>query len=95
MDHKPDLAEQYAKMAGLMAQLQQALHQIRTTLNLSPELQAIVARAEAEARRTLSQRVARSGGLMSGRWHRRDGDVYGIVRQPGVRLPEAPNGRRE
>ncbi len=23
---------------------------------------------------------------MSGRWRRRDGDVYGIVRQPGVRL---------
>jgi hypothetical protein len=31
--------------------------------------------------------------LMSGRWRRRDGDVYGIVRQPGVRLtPEADNG---
>lgn len=34
-------------------------------------------------------------GLMSGRWHRRDGDSYGIVRQPGVRrdtdLPDADN----
>ena len=29
---------------------------------------------------------------MSGRWKRRDGDIYGIVRQPGVRLtPEADN----
>lgn len=26
--------------------------------------------------------------LMSGRWHRRDGDSYGIVRQPGVKRLE-------
>jgi hypothetical protein len=42
--------------------------------------------------------------LMSGRWHRRDGDSYGIVRQPGVPRPDAndppgdlrsPNQRRD
>ena len=70
-----------AKIDQLLAQMAQSIQEIRAALpiltSIPPE-----ARASGLLRQALQrQDRAASQSYMSMRWHRRDGDVYGIVTQ--------------
>ena len=80
-DHVPDPV--FVKMDQLLAQMQSSIEEIRHALMIIAQIppETMKANEKRTKRAELVQRVIT--GLMSGRWHRRDGDVYGIVRQPG------------
>lgn len=93
----------FIKMDQLLAQIEQSAHELRTALfivaQIPPEQ---MASNEQRARKSnlissLMTRVMSGniGGLMSGRWHRRDGDVYGMLRQPGVPRSDADDQTRD
>lgn len=85
----------YVKIDKLLAQMQVDLAELRQAMMvvsaIPPEM--MVENSRRARRSELVTKVVQ--GLMSGRWHRRDGDSYGIVRQPGVNrdtdLPNADN----
>jgi hypothetical protein len=70
-----------AKFDEVIAQMQLTLGYLRNVLPLvaGRPLSEYIAEEEASRRRPPPQ-------FMSGRWRKRDGDVYGVIRQPGVRL---------
>lgn len=81
-EHQPDPV--FVKMDQLLAQMQHDVMEMRQALMTLAQIPpAVMADNSRKVRKSeLVTRVVQ--GLMSGRWHLRDGDVYGIVRQPGV-----------
>lgn len=59
------------------------LPNVRKSMDLTGKINAMLRAMPAP---TGGVDVATPTDYMSGRWKRRDGDIYGIVRQPGVRL---------
>jgi hypothetical protein len=89
----------FVRIDQLLAQMQRSLDEIRTALFVMAQIPSETMEAnEARAKRSslISQVMTgvmsgRIGGYMAGRWHRRDGDVYGNVRQPGVPREDQPD----
>lgn len=85
----------FVKMDQVLAQMAVSIDELREAVMVMSAIpRELMVHNERRAKRTeLVTRVVQS--LMSGRWHRRDGDSYGIVRQPGVNrdtdLPHADN----
>ena len=74
----------FLKIDKLLAQMQADITELRQAMMIVAEIPPnTMAEHTRKAKRSeLVVKVVQ--GLMSGRWHRRDGDAYGIVRQPGV-----------
>ena len=90
----------FIKMDQLLAQMQRSIEEVRTALFVMAQIPpTTMEENEAKAKRSnLVHKVMTGlvtgglpGTLMSGRWHRRDGDSYGIVREPGEPRPNADN----
>lgn len=74
----------FVKMDQLLAQMQVSVDEMRQALMIIAQIPPETMTSN-EKRAKRSELVAKViTGLMSGRWHLRDGDSYGIVRQPGV-----------
>lgn len=74
----------FIKIDQILAQMQHDIAELRKAMEVVSAIPpALMQENNRKVRRSeLVTRVVQ--GLMSGRWHLRDGDVYGIVRQPGV-----------
>ena len=89
MTDKPDAI--FLKIDQLLAQCQQSLEEVRIAVSILGQIPP--AELEEHAKRAKRSNIVHHvmQGLMSGRWHRRDGDSYGIVREPGEPRPNADN----
>ena len=97
---KPKVDPIWIKIDQLLAQMQRQVEEVRTAIFVIAQIPADdMAQHEDRARKSnLVYQVMQGlvhgnlpGRLMSGRWHLRDGDSYGIVREPGIdRLGQTP-----
>ena len=93
----------FLKMDQMLAQMQRSIEELRTAIFVMAQIPPdAMAKHEERARKSnLVYQVMQGlvqgnlpGRLMSGRWHLRDGDSYGIVREPGIdRLGQTPEER--
>lgn len=99
MDDKPNKTPDplFVKMDEVLAQVSDALVQLGRTVHEVRNALYVIAGDGApltgerepppRTRSALTRMVVND--LMSGRWHRRDGDVYGIVRQGAQRADDS------
>jgi hypothetical protein len=87
----------FVKMDQLLAQMQRSIEELRTAMFVLAQIPPDdMTKHEQRAHKSnlvhkvMTGLVAGNlpGRLMSGRWHRRNGDSYGILRQPGEPNPE-------
>lgn len=89
----------FVKMDQLLAQMARSIEEVRTALFVIAQIppEDMLENENKAKRSDLVHRVmaavvsGRNASLLSGRWHRRDGDAYGIVREPGQPNPEKPH----
>jgi hypothetical protein len=81
------------KIDQLLAQIQQSLQEIRKAL---PVIAAVPPEARPALTMTLRRQArATAEQFMSGRWRRRDGDVYGVVGQNDKQIEHADSTPRD
>ena len=81
-----------AKIDQLLAQMQASIAEIRSALPILTAIPPQV-RSNGVLRAALRRQVSAAQQYMSGRWHKRDGNVYGTdVQAPGVKDAYSPPG---
>jgi len=89
-----------AKIDQLLAQMQQSIYELRQALPILTATQApppVPKRSVGLLPYALKRQVraATDAMFMSGRWRRRDGDVYGIVTQNDTQIDNANRPPRD